>query len=265
MDLLPDTQNCGLRIRRECLERFPRFWFQRKQLVSDPVMHVGIGSPRWRGKLSRHSRRIRNLQFYASGKRQMDGLTQHIQWHCRILVTDKGTANSSPVFGRVRFEYIGLRPWTINLRQRVKLAKFKSGIYFVYIHAGQSVWTGMVDLMVNIGQDIRKVKRTTWQSNPECQYTPLKILHGKHLFFGTYGPRQNGRHFSDDISKCIFFNTNIWASIKMSLKFVPNRPNWNITALVQIKTGCRPCDKPLSGSMMVSLLTHICVSLGLNE
>ena len=39
MGLLPDTQNCGMCIRRECLERFPRHRLQRKRLVSDPGMH----------------------------------------------------------------------------------------------------------------------------------------------------------------------------------------------------------------------------------
>ena len=41
MGLLPDTQNCGLRMRRECRERFPRLWFHRKLLVNDPGMHHG--------------------------------------------------------------------------------------------------------------------------------------------------------------------------------------------------------------------------------
>ena len=41
MGLLPDTQNCGLRMRRECRERFPHHRFQRKSLVSDPGMHHG--------------------------------------------------------------------------------------------------------------------------------------------------------------------------------------------------------------------------------
>ena len=36
------------------------------------VMHDGIATPRWRGKRSRHSQRLRNLQFYVSGKRPMD-------------------------------------------------------------------------------------------------------------------------------------------------------------------------------------------------
>ena len=38
MGLLPDTQNCGLRMRWEC---FPRHRLQRKSLVSDPDMHHG--------------------------------------------------------------------------------------------------------------------------------------------------------------------------------------------------------------------------------
>ena len=41
MGLLLDTQNCGLRMRRECRERFPHHRFQRKPLVSDPGMHHG--------------------------------------------------------------------------------------------------------------------------------------------------------------------------------------------------------------------------------
>ena len=41
MDLLPDTQNCGLRLRRECREPFPRHRLKRKPLVSDPAMHHG--------------------------------------------------------------------------------------------------------------------------------------------------------------------------------------------------------------------------------
>ena len=35
------------------------------------VMHVGIANLQWRWKLSRHSRHMRNPQFYVSGKRSM--------------------------------------------------------------------------------------------------------------------------------------------------------------------------------------------------
>ena len=41
MGLLPDMQNCWLRMRRECRERFPRQRYQRKPLVSDPGIHRG--------------------------------------------------------------------------------------------------------------------------------------------------------------------------------------------------------------------------------
>ena len=80
------------------------------------------------------------------------------------------------------------------------------------------------------------------------------------LSFNTLRPRQNGRHFADDTFKRIFVNENIRISIKFSLKFVPKGPINNIPALVQIMAWRRPGDKPLSESVMVSLLTHICVA-----
>ena len=76
----------------------------------------------------------------------------------------------------------------------------------------------------------------------------------------TLRPRQNGRHFADDIFKCIFMNENVWISSKISLKFVPKGPINNIPALVQIMAWCRPGDKPLSEAMMINLPTHICIS-----
>ena len=72
--------------------------------------------------------------------------------------------------------------------------------------------------------------------------------------------RQNGSHFADDIFKCIFLNQNAWISLKISLKFAPKVRINNIPALVQIMAWHRLGDKPLSEPMMVSLLTHICVT-----
>ena len=76
----------------------------------------------------------------------------------------------------------------------------------------------------------------------------------------TLRPRQNGRHFPDDIFKWIFVNENAWISINISLKFVPRGPIHNIPTLVQIMAWRRPGDKPLSEPMLVSSLTHICVT-----
>ena len=78
--------------------------------------------------------------------------------------------------------------------------------------------------------------------------------------FNTMRPRQNGRHFADDMFKCIFLNENLWIPIEISLKFVPRGSINNIPALVQIMAWRRSGDKPLSEPMMVSLPTHICVT-----
>ena len=75
MGLLPDTQNCCLRMRREFREHFPHDRCQlksasyRSRRYARAVMHVGIANPWWRGKRSRHSRRMHNPQIYVSGKR----------------------------------------------------------------------------------------------------------------------------------------------------------------------------------------------------
>ena len=103
MGPLPDTKNCGLRMRRECRERFPRHRFQRKLLVSDPDMHHGtcVTHVPWcmsgslnrggGGKRSRHSRRMRNSQFYVSGKRPMKQVlvSRHysIWFNCSFLIS----------------------------------------------------------------------------------------------------------------------------------------------------------------------------------
>ena len=69
-----------------------------------------------------------------------------------------------------------------------------------------------------------------------------------------------GHHFADDIFKCIFLNETFWILIKISMEFVPKSPINNIPALVKIMAWRRLGDKPLSELIMVSLLTHICVT-----
>ena len=68
----------------------------------------------------------------------------------------------------------------------------------------------------------------------------MNISFLRYQAFDTTRPRQNGRHFTDDIFKWIFVNENVWNFIEISLKFVPRCPINNIL-------------------MMVRLPTHICV------
>ena len=58
-------------------------------------------------------------------------------------------------------------------------------------------------------------------------------------------PGQNGRHFADDIFKCIFMNEKFCISIKISLKFVPKGQIDNKSALVQVMAWRQTGDKPL--------------------
>ena len=91
-------------------------------------------------------------------------------------------------------------------------------------------------------------------------WTMLQIGLLEPYIVNTLRPRQNGRHFPDDIFKRIFLNQNVRIPINISLKFVPKGPINNIPALVQIMAWRRPGDKPLSETVLVSLLTHICVT-----
>ena len=95
-----------------------------------------------------------------------------------------------------------------------------------------------------------------------AQFWPIiACLQGKgRTSFNTLMPRQNGRHFADAIFKCIFMNENVSIAIEMSLKFLPKGRINNIPTLVQIMAWRRQGDKPLSEPVVVSLLTHICVT-----
>ena len=66
----------------------------------------------------------------------------------------------------------------------------------------------------------------------------------------TLGPRQNGRHFPDDIFKCIFLNENVWISIMISLMFVLVCPINTFPTLIQIMAWLPLADKPLSEPIM---------------
>ena len=73
------------------------------------------------------------------------------------------------------------------------------------------------------------------------------------ILLNTLRPRQNGRHFPDDIFKCILVNENVWISMKISVKFVPKSPINNIPASVQIIAWRRSGPNELS--VLVAFVT----------
>ena len=97
-------------------------------------------------------------------------------------------------------------------------------------------------------------------------YEPMMFGLLRHIcvkwtsYINTLTPIQTVRYLPDDIFKDIFLNRKVYISFTISLKFVPKGSINNIPALVQIMAWRRPGDKPLSESMLVSLLTHVCVT-----
>ena len=65
-------------------------------------------------------------------------------------------------------------------------------------------------------------------------------------YFNSLRPRQNRRHFENDVFKCNFLNGNVWILIRLSLKFVPKGPISSVPELVQKMAWRRTGDKPSS-------------------
>ena len=78
--------------------------------------------------------------------------------------------------------------------------------------------------------------------------------------FNTMWPKQNGRHFADDVFKCIFLTENFWFSNNVWLKFVHRGSIENVPSFVQIMA-CRLAGASLYlNQRWSSLLTHTCVT-----
>ena len=116
-------------------------------------------------------------------------------------------------------------------------------------------------------QAVQQTVKSQWMQTPWCSCNVIVMLSFVLMIYAqtprvnTLRQGQNGHHFAEDIFKCIFLNENGLISIKISLNFVPKGSINNIPALVQIMAWCQSGDKPLSETMMVSLLTNILASM----
>ena len=75
-------------------------------------------------------------------------------------------------------------------------------------------------------------------------------VYKRHSGLNSSPPGQNGRHFVDDVSKCICTNEKFCILNRLSLKLVPKGLINNIPALVEVMAWCRSGDKLLSESML---------------
>ena len=71
--------------------------------------------------------------------------------------------------------------------------------------------------------------------------------------FNSSPPKRNGRHFTDDWSRCIFVKEKYGILIQISLELVPKGPFDNKATLVRVMAWRRIVDKPLSEPMLTRL------------
>ena len=82
-----------------------------------------------------------------------------------------------------------------------------------------------------------------------CYLGPLLLT-----WFDSPPPGQKGRHFAEDIFRCIFVHEKFYILIKISLKFVPKGPIDNNPPLVQLMAWHRIGNKPLSEPMLTRFI-----------
>ena len=71
---------------------------------------------------------------------------------------------------------------------------------------------------------------STWMSHHLSDAVVAE--NGSQFSILTHLPGQNGRHFTDDMLRCIFVNEKFRILTKISLKFIPKGPIDNNPALV---------------------------------
>ena len=148
-------------------------------------MHVGIANPRWRGKRSRHSRRMPSITILI------------IQCHAKL-------------------EYIWpLVPHQYSYDRKNDICHWSPAWVKKKSHCG-GYWTTFSPCARFLGCFLKK-----------------KTL--RNTSVNTLWPGQNGRHFPEDIFKCIFLNENVWISLRISLKFVSKVQTSNGSWCIGIK------------------------------
>ena len=93
-----------------------------------------------------------------------------------------------------------------------------------------------------------------------CLIVKLNHLSMVGISLTHWGPRQNGRQFSDDVFKHIFLNEDYCILIEISFKFVSHGPFNTILSLVQIMAWHRSGNKHYLNHWWLNLMTHICIT-----
>ena len=115
MGLLPDTQNGGLWIRRECRERFPCHQLQKKPPVSDPGMYHGM-------------------------------CDTYMPWCTSGSLTDGGGENIPAIPGACstrNFTYLVRSQWNRSVSYHNNTRQSKNRMQLVWRYTGEVIWPYM--------------------------------------------------------------------------------------------------------------------------
>ena len=118
------------------------------------------------------------------------------------------------------FTYFSKSYWS-DIQLQVGLCRFYTRDWKTDFKSGDVNFWEKITLKV---KHIWQSYLSTWSNSWSLRH----VLDNEDTEFNSSRPRQDGRHFPDDIFKCIFFNENVKISIKISLKFVPKGPINNI-------------------------------------
>ena len=119
-----------------------------------------------------------------------------------------------------------------------------------------------IDLICTYVQHYILTVQLLWLISLQCVFSHSLVISHKFII-NTLRPRKiaviSQVTYSNQI-KSNQIKSNQKSNHKISLKFVPYIQINNITALIQIMAWHRSGNKPLSASMMVSLLMHVCIT-----
>ena len=253
----------------------------------DFPQHVMSGDIRWTSVVNHYNREASKLQIdgtYPSGKRIVKITCLNVPFNClkymkpmqlmwkseiRSRPSDKSCRYSMcPTVIFTRLKTIGRVKFRTLNRAISTRAPFHSWFFICNSNSMETRCSSITGHLILI----RTICITAAEAPVKFQNNTIVLSYylvnrGPGVFINTLRPsintlrpRQDGRLFPDDIFKCIFLNENVWIHWRFHCKFVPKGPINNIPALVQIMAWCRPGDKPLSEPMMLSLLTHLCVT-----
>ena len=192
MGLLPDTLNCGLRMHLEWRKRFVRHrglaistcittrgtcvthlpWCVPESLIN------GVLWTRWRGKRSRHSRRLRNPQFCVSGKRpiakttHVDNTHEHAHAHAHAHIFAMGSS----------FLGMLLITWSLVQVMAEQAAKFHHALHFFMISSIKKF---------NYFCAVGLQNSTTFKPDLCCRTTVAYLGHGEKTNYSANPPGRN--------------------------------------------------------------------------